>query len=72
MSNRPEPYSSPSAAKAPLISNVDTGSDHRAFTKGVNSVTRVELGKMGTKASKGFTKVTPAKSKPKKVRRSKK
>jgi hypothetical protein len=43
--NRPEPVSSPMSANAPLVSNADGPSDHRAFTKGVNDVTRVTVGK---------------------------
>ncbi|HYT44969.1 MAG TPA: hypothetical protein VEP90_21760 [Methylomirabilota bacterium] len=64
--SRPEPYSSPSSARAPMVSPPEGAHDHRAFTKGVSKVTRQNIGKAGAKSSKGFIGGTPAKRKPKK------
>lgn len=71
--SRPEPYSSPGSARAPLVSPPEGAHDHRAVTKGVASVTRKTLGKGGTKSSKGYIGGTPAKKgKPKKTRKANK
>jgi len=61
MTNRPEPISSPSSAKAPLISNPDGASDHRAITKGVSNITKVTQGKDSGKSKGGRKKQTKPK-----------
>lgn len=61
MTNRPEPYSSPSSAKAPLISNPDGAADHRAITKGVRNVTKVTQGSDAGTAKSNRKKINAGK-----------
>lgn len=61
-SERPEPYSSPMSANAPLIS--PQNNQHiRAITSGVTRVTKKNLGYVGTTGKTGVKRVRRSKKK---------